>query len=40
MGAAEFGFAAVWINRRGMPDEYEDCAPMRVLANLSALQDV
>jgi 2-haloacid dehalogenase len=40
LGAAEFGFAAVWVNRSGMPDEYEDCPPMRVIANLAALHDL
>jgi 2-haloacid dehalogenase len=39
MGAAAFGFAAVWVNRGGMPDEYENLAPMRVVASLSALAD-
>jgi 2-haloacid dehalogenase len=37
MGAATFGFRPVWINRSGMPDEYMDRAPLRVLHELSAL---
>jgi 2-haloacid dehalogenase len=37
MGAAEFGFAAVWVNRSGMPDEYEHSPPMQVISGLSAL---
>jgi 2-haloacid dehalogenase len=40
MGAAEFGFAAVWVNRGGMPEEYAEAPPMRVIANLSALPDL
>jgi 2-haloacid dehalogenase len=40
MGAAEFGFAAVWVNRGGMPDEYEESPPMQVIAGLSALPDL
>jgi 2-haloacid dehalogenase len=40
MGAATFGFTAVWVNRSRMPDEYEDRPPMRVIAGLSALQDI
>ena len=39
MGAAEFGFDAVWVNRGGMPDEYPHASPTRVIANLSALHD-
>jgi 2-haloacid dehalogenase len=37
MGAASFGFRAVWINRRGATDEYAEAAPVRVLADLTAL---
>ena len=37
MGAAAFGFRPLWVNRSGLPDEYEDCAPFRVLPDLSAL---
>jgi 2-haloacid dehalogenase len=36
-GAVAFGFAGVWINRSGQPDEYADLAPHRVLAGLSEL---
>jgi 2-haloacid dehalogenase len=37
MGAAAVGFRAVWINRAGMPNEYADLAPTRVLASLDGL---
>ena len=37
MGAAAFGFAPVWINRAGLPDEYGAFAPQRVLTSLGAL---
>jgi 2-haloacid dehalogenase len=37
MGAAAFGFRPVWINRARAPDEYPEHAPVRVVANLSAL---
>lgn len=37
MGAAAFGFRAVWVNRGKLPDEYEDAAPERVLPDLNAL---
>jgi 2-haloacid dehalogenase len=37
MGAAGFGFRPVWINRAGMPDEYADLPPARVVADLAAL---
>ena len=37
MGAASFGFQPVWINRARGPDEYPDQAPVRVVADLSAL---
>jgi 2-haloacid dehalogenase len=40
MGAAEFGFAAVWVNRGGMPEEYAESPPMRVIASLSVLPDL
>ncbi|RAI17174.1 HAD-IA family hydrolase, partial [Afifella marina] len=29
MGAAAFGFRAVWINRAGLPEEYPELAPIR-----------
>lgn len=37
MGAAAFGFRAVWINRARGPDEYPEHAPVRVVNDLSAL---
>lgn len=37
-GAAAFGFATVWLNRAGLPDEYPDWRPGRVLPDLGALQ--
>ncbi|MFZ2066865.1 MAG: haloacid dehalogenase type II, partial [Xanthobacteraceae bacterium] len=37
MGAASFGFRPVWINRARGPDEYPEQAPVRVVADLSAL---
>lgn len=40
MGAAAFGFAACWINRSNMPDEYPDFAPQRILRDLNALTAV
>ncbi len=36
-GAAAYGFAAVWVNRTGQPDEYPDLAPVRVIASLDGL---
>ena len=36
-GAARFGFATVWINRTGQPDEYRDLPPGRVLSSLAGL---
>jgi len=30
-GASAFGFAPVWINRKGLPDEYPDWRPVAVL---------
>ncbi len=36
MGAASFGFR-VWANRGGMPDEYPDAQPTRVIATLAEL---
>jgi 2-haloacid dehalogenase len=40
MGASAFGFRAAWINRAGMPDEYPDPAPERVLTGLGGLTDL
>lgn len=37
MGAATFGFRPLWVNRSGMPDEYADRPPLRVVTDLSAL---
>ena len=39
MGAASFGFAAVWINRSRLPDEYAELAPLREIPDLAALID-
>lgn len=36
-GAAAFGFASVWVNRGGLPDEYPDFLPVRVIAALDGL---
>jgi len=40
MGAASFGFNAVWVNRARAPDEYVDIPPLREISSLSALPDV
>jgi 2-haloacid dehalogenase len=37
MGAASFGFRPIWVNRSGMPDEYPNHPPGRVVANLLEL---
>jgi 2-haloacid dehalogenase len=37
MGASSFGFGAVWLNRAGVPAEYEDFAPLREISELAAL---
>jgi 2-haloacid dehalogenase len=37
MGAALFGFRPVWINRSGMPDEYPDGRPEKVVTSLADL---
>ena len=37
MGARAFGFRCAWINRAGLPDEYADLAPDRVLTDLGSL---
>jgi 2-haloacid dehalogenase len=37
MGAATFGFRAVWVNRAGVPDEYHDAPPERVVPDLHSL---
>ncbi len=36
-GAAAFGFATVWLNRAGLPDEYPDLPPGRVIGGLDEL---
>lgn len=36
-GGAGFGFSCVWINRLGLPDEYPDMAPARVIGALDGL---
>ncbi|MEZ0171774.1 haloacid dehalogenase type II [Microvirga sp. TS319] len=36
-GAAAFGFTAIWVNRLGLPDEYEDLAPHAVIDALDGL---
>lgn len=36
-GAAAFGFRPVWVNRKGLPDEYADQPPERVIESLDAL---
>ena len=40
MGAASFGFQALWINRARLPDEYPEGAPLRELSALMALPDL
>jgi 2-haloacid dehalogenase len=37
MGAAAFGFRAVWINRSGIPDEYGEFVMARQISDLAAL---
>lgn len=36
-GAVAFGFTAIWVNRKGMPDEYPDLAPAQVVGSLDAI---
>ncbi len=36
-GAAAYGFSPVWVNRLGLPDEYPDLSPVRVIRSLDAL---
>jgi 2-haloacid dehalogenase len=36
-GAAAFGFAPIWVNRLGLPDEYPDLAPSAVIALIDEL---
>src|SRR3984957_2311441 len=40
MGAASFGFRAIWVNRSRMPQEYPDEQLLRVVSDLSALASV
>jgi 2-haloacid dehalogenase len=37
MGAVSFGFQAYWVNRAGVPDEYQDFPPLRRIDDLTAL---
>ncbi|MBX9934297.1 MAG: haloacid dehalogenase type II [Methylobacterium sp.] len=36
-GATAFGFASAWVNRKGMPEEYPDLAPVAVIESLDGL---
>jgi 2-haloacid dehalogenase len=36
-GATAFGISAIWLNRTGLPDEYPDLAPLRIIASLDEL---
>ncbi len=36
-GASAFGFTPVWVNRKGLPDEYPDLPPVAVIEDLRAL---
>lgn len=36
-GASAFGFRSVWINRKGLPDEYGDLPPVAILSALDGL---
>jgi 2-haloacid dehalogenase len=37
MGATAFGFQCVWVNRAGMPDEYPEFPPVKIVPDLNAL---
>lgn len=37
MGAVQFGFRSVWINRANLPDEYADSAPASIVRDLDGL---
>lgn len=37
MGAVGFGFAGIWVNRGGLPDEYPGLAPRSTIGSLAAL---
>lgn len=36
-GARAFGFTPVWVNRNGLPDEYPDLPPFRIVTGLDGL---
>ncbi|MGL4440845.1 MAG: haloacid dehalogenase type II [Bosea sp. (in: a-proteobacteria)] len=36
-GATAFGFACLWCNRAGLPEEYADLPPLAVIADLSGI---
>lgn len=36
-GAASFGFHVAWVNRTGLPDEYQDFGPIQIWSDLSPL---
>ena len=36
-GAAAFGFAPVWVDRAGLPDEYPGLDPVAIVPDLGAL---
>lgn len=40
MGASSFGFRTVWLNRAGLPDEYQHLAPPHEISNLGLLTTV
>jgi 2-haloacid dehalogenase len=40
MGATSFGFRCVWVNRAGMPEEYPEFAPVKVVRSLEALAEL
>jgi 2-haloacid dehalogenase len=37
MGATAFGFKCVWVNRAGLPDEYPEFAPVKIVRDLTSL---
>src|SRR5258708_5055955 len=37
MGATAFGLRCVWVNRANAPEEYPECAPVKVVRELSVL---
>jgi 2-haloacid dehalogenase len=40
MGATSFGFRCVWVNRAGLPEEYPEFAPVRVVRDLASLAEL